>query len=87
MPSVLHVAHDLEELVGLLRGQNGGGLVEDQNIRAAIKHLDDLDGLLLRNGHVVNLLVGVDVEAVFVADLLDLLGGLGEVQLASPDPG
>ena len=77
-----HVAHDLEELVGLLRGQNRGRLVEDQNIRTAIEYLDDLDRLLLRDGHVVNFLVGVNVEAVFVADLLDFTGRLGDVHPA-----
>ena len=28
----LHVAHDGEQLVRLLRGQHGGGLVQNQNI-------------------------------------------------------
>ena len=70
----LHVAHDLEQLVRLLRRENGGRLVEDQDVGAAIEHLDDLDGLLLRDGHVIDLLVGVDVKAVPVADLPDLFG-------------
>ena len=78
----LHVAHDGEELVRLLRGEHGGGLVENEDVRAAVEHLDDLDGLLLRNGHVVDLLIGVDVEPVFVADLLDLFAGFGQVELA-----
>ena len=30
----LHVAHDGEELVRLLRGQHGGGLVQDEDVRA-----------------------------------------------------
>ena len=42
-----HVAHDLEQAVRLLRGQNSGRLVEDQDLRPAEQDLDDLDGLLL----------------------------------------
>ena len=59
-----------EELVRLLRGEHGGRLVENEDVRAAVEHLDDLDGLLLRDGHVVDLLIGVDVEAVFARRFL-----------------
>lgn len=38
-----HVAHDLEELICLLRGQNRGRFVENQDIGAAIEHLDNLN--------------------------------------------
>ena len=79
---LFHVAHDGEELFRLLRGQNGGRLVEDQDIRAAVEHLDDLDGLLLRDGHLVDLLVGVDVEAIAVGDLAHSLGDSVLVHLA-----
>ena len=78
----LHVAHDGEELVRLLRGEHCGRLVQNEDVRPAVEHLDDLDGLLLRNGHVVDLLIGVDVEPVFVADLFDLFAGFGNVELA-----
>ena len=79
---VAHVAQHREELVGLLRGEHGGGLVEDEDLGAAVEQLDDLDRLLLRDGHVVDLLVGVHVKAVGVADLADALGGGREVELA-----
>ncbi len=78
----LHVPHDLEQLIRLLRRQDGGRLVQDQNIRAPEQHLDDLNRLLLRNGHIVDLLVRVDVKAVLIADFLDFLAGLGQVQLS-----
>ena len=51
----LHVAHDGEELVGLLRGQHGGGLVQNQDVGAAVEDLDDLHRLLLGDGHLVDL--------------------------------
>ena len=79
---VSHVAQHREELVRLLRGEHGGRLVEDQDVRAAVEHLDDLHGLLLRDGHVVDLLVGVDLKAVGVADLADSLRGRLEIELA-----
>ena len=70
----LHVADDGEELLGLLGGEHRGGLVQDQHVCAAIEHLHDLQRLLLGDRHVVHLLVGIDVEAVAVADGLHLLG-------------
>ena len=36
--------------VDLLRGKHGGGLVQHQRARAAVKHLEDLHGLLLADG-------------------------------------
>ncbi len=78
----LHVAHDGEEPVRLLRGEHRGRLVQNQDIRPAVEHLDDLDRLLLRDGHIVYLLVGVDVEAVFIADLPDPSAGFGKVEPA-----
>ena len=79
----LHVPQDGEELLRLLRGQHGGGLVQNEDIRPTVQDLDDLHRLLLRDGHIVDLLRGVDVKAVAVANLLDLgVGGL-DVQAAA----
>ena len=79
---VAHVAENGKELVGFLGGENGGGFVQNEDIRAAEKDLYDLDGLLLGNGHIVDLLVGVDFKTVGIADLTDLFGGGFEVQLS-----
>ena len=68
---LLHIPHDLKKPLGLLGGEHGGGLVQNQDAGAPIQHLDDLYGLLLGDGHLVNLLVGVDGKAVAPADLLD----------------
>ena len=67
-----HVAQHGKELLRLLRRQHGGRLVKNQNVCTAVEHLDDLDRLLLRNGHIVDFLRRIDVEAVAVTDLLDL---------------
>ena len=79
---VAHVAQYGEELVGLLRRENRGRLVKDENVRAAVENLYDLDRLLLGDGHIVDLLRGVDAETVFVADLADLCRGCFEIELA-----
>ena len=76
-----HVAQHLEELVRLLRGQNSGRLVQNQDVGPAVENLDDLNGLLLRDGHVVDLLGRVDVESVPVADLLNPFVGRSHIEL------
>ncbi len=64
----LHVADDAEQLLGLLRGQNRRGFVQNQDIRTTVEHLDDLQRLLLADAHLVDLLVKVEVELIFFAD-------------------
>ena len=64
----LHRPHDGEELFRLLRGEDGGRLVEDEDIRAAVKDFDDLHRLLFGDGHIVDLLFGIELEAVFFGD-------------------
>ena len=78
---VAHVAQNRKQLIGLLRGQNGGRLIENEDIRTAVKHLDYLDRLLLRNGHVVYLLIRVDIKAVLIADSTNTLGNRLKVVL------
>ena len=77
---VAHIAQDLEELFRLLGGQHSSGLVQNQNIRPAIEDLHDLHRLLLGNGHIVDLLVGVHVEAVGIANLLHFGSDLIHIQ-------
>ena len=77
----LHVADDAEQLLGLLRGQNCRRLVEDQDVRAAVQHLDDLQRLLLADAHLVDLLVKVKGELVLFADGAGLVVDLFQVEL------
>ena len=81
LAGVAHVAQDGEELVLLLRGQHGGRLIQNQDISAAIQHLDNFNRLLLRNGHIVNLLVRVDIKAILVADFPNFADGGLHIQL------
>ena len=41
----LHVAHNVEEHIGLLRRKHGGGFVQYQYIRSSVQHLDYFKGL------------------------------------------
>ena len=75
----LHVAHNGKQLVCLLRGEHGSRLVQNQNVRAAVEHLDDLNGLLLRNGHIVDLLIGIYFKTVTLGNLLHRLPNGGTV--------
>ena len=76
---VSHIPEHFKKLLCLLRGQYGRGLVQNQDICSAVKHFDDLHRLFLGDGHVVNLLVRVHLETIFVADLSDLRGSLLQI--------
>ena len=73
-------AHDGEEVVDLARGEHRRRLVEDQDVGPAVQRLDELHPLLLADREVADLGVGVDVEAVAVADLADLAAGAAHVE-------
>ena len=63
------VVHDGDELRDLLRREGRGGLVQDQDVRAAVERLEDLDALLHADGDVLDLGVRVDGQAVALGDL------------------
>ena len=67
LPIRLHVPHDREQLIGLLGGEHRRGFIQDQDIRPPVEHLDDLQGLLFRDRHIVDLFVRLHHEAVPVA--------------------
>ena len=66
-----HGAQDIKQTLGLLRCQDGGGLVQNQDALAAIEHLEDFNGLLLRDRHFKGAAVGIDVQTDRAADLAD----------------
>ena len=47
LPWLFSDSEDLEQLLRLLRRQDGRRLVEDQDLGAAVERLQDLDALLL----------------------------------------
>ena len=54
VPLIAHVTQHLEQLFRLLRGQNGGGFVQNEHVGSAVKHLDDLHRLLLGHAHFID---------------------------------
>ena len=61
MPSRLRL-QDREELPCLLRSEDSRWLVENQDVGAAVERLQDLNPLLLSDGDVLDLRVGIDGE-------------------------
>ena len=64
-----------KQLLGLLRGQHGGGLVHDEDLNALDQRLQNLHLLHLAHAQIPDPGPGVNVEVVLVGDLLSLLHG------------
>ena len=60
----LHPAQHVKQAGNLLGRQHGRRFVQDQDIRAAVQHLDDFHCLLLGNRHVIDFLGRIQLEAV-----------------------
>ena len=58
-------AHDLHQLVDLLRGQHGGGFVKNQDLIVAVEHLEDLHALLHTDRDIADEGVRVDPQPYF----------------------
>ena len=68
--------HDLHQLVNLLRSQHGCGLVKDEHLIVAIKHLEDLHALLHAHRDIFNFCVQIHFQAVALGQRQHLLTGL-----------
>ena len=64
-------AHDRDELLGLLRRQDRRGLVEDQDVGAAVERLEDLDALADADRQILDQCVRIHLEAMALGDLDD----------------
>ena len=87
LPLRLEALEDLEELACLLRRQHGRRLVEDEDLRAAVERLQDLDALLLADRDVLDPRVRVDVELELVGELAHTALGGGSVEQHGARPG
>ena len=61
---LFHLAQNRKQRLDLLRGQNGSGLIQDQNAGASVKYLDDFHRLFFRNGHCMDQFVRIYFKAV-----------------------
>ena len=72
--------HDGEELLDLLRGQDRGRLIEDQNIGRPEENLQNFHPLLDSNRQTLDQLVGRHLHAVARVDVLNLCPRRREIQ-------
>ncbi len=59
-------------MVSLLRRQDGRRLVEDENVRAAVERLQDLDALAVSHAEIPDACVWVDLEVIVAAQAREL---------------
>ena len=76
------VFHNLHQLVDLLGGQHGGGLVENQDLVLPVQHLQNLGALLHAHGDVLHQGVRVHMKAVLLREGQHLLPGLSLLEEA-----
>ena len=75
LPLLREAADDLEQLLRLLRREHRRRLVEDEDVRAAVERLQDLDALLLADRDVLDAGMRVDGQRVALGELADPLLG------------
>ena len=68
-------AHDFHQLVDLLGGEDGGGLVENQNFIVPVEHFQDLHPLLHTHGNIRDLGIRVHLQSVTLGQLQHPLPG------------
>ena len=69
-----------EELVLLVRGEDGGGFVEDQQPGVAIEQLENLNPLLHADGQVLHLRIRINGQMMLVAQAAQPPRGLTQVE-------
>ena len=83
LPVLPHLPKDGKEALGLLRREYGSRLIENQNVRAAVEHLHDLDGLLFGDRELIDLLLRIQAEAVAIREFRELLLRGSQIVLAA----
>ncbi len=78
-----HRAEGSEELVHLLWREDGRRLIHDQDPRAAVEHLEDLDPLLFADRQLPDLGPGIDAQPELRGELGNLLLGASRLE---PEP-
>src|SRR6267378_1803553 len=75
-------AKNFEETLRLLGGEHGGRLIHDQQPRAAIERLEELDPLLHADGEIGDSSLWIDIESVAGSQRGDFMARLCEVHRA-----
>ena len=75
-----HAGQQGDEFVGFLRGERGGGLVQDEEAGAEAERLDQFDALLLADGELPDVGVGLHREAVALGHFADAPAGALDIQ-------
>ena len=76
-----------EQLLGLLRGEHRCRFVEDHDVGITAQTLDDLDPLARSGGEVADDSIGIETEAVAIADLADEVAGRSAVESSASHRG
>jgi hypothetical protein len=75
---VLQPFQDAEQVVGLIRGQNPGRFVQDQDLGLTIERLQDFHPLLVADRQVLDQRVGVDLQVIIARQTFQLFPRLRE---------
>ena len=79
---LFHRAKYLKQLLRLLRRQHCGRLVQNQDVRAAIQNLENLDSLLFGDRHFINLFIRIDFKPISLTDCFNLFGNRPAIELS-----
>ena len=79
------LAHGSKEVLGLLRGQNGGGLVQNQDARLAVEGFKDLNPLAFADAEAADLCIGIDPQSVVFHQRDNPLPRLRPAKAGAPD--
>ncbi len=71
-PLTCHFFQCRKQVFGFLRGQNGGRLVEDQNVGVVIKRFQDFHALLLAHREIAKPCIGINLQAKASGDVGNL---------------
>ena len=82
-----HSPEDIKELIGLLRGEDGGRLVQNQNVRPPVQGLQNLHPLLQADAELSHPGLRVHPQAILLRQRPDLLSGGGPVTEKPSPPG
>ena len=75
---LLQALEDTEQMVGFVRGQNPGRLIQDQDIGLAVQRFQNLHPLLMPDRQVFDQLIRIDVQFIVIGQLRQHLARLGQ---------